>query len=251
MNQSFDDLRRRYIDRLSATKPSLEQLEQALADDALSPDDVLAVKTRAHRIAGSGGIYGFHHVSAAAFAAEDAAGRALVGSPDSETLRLAIDALRAAIEDVEESAAPRAKNGGLWGRNVAFLWPRRKKFKGRVVIVEDDPDVADLLHAELNRRGYSVEIARDAIAAIATIWNNRPHLIILDRGLPMMSGTSLFMELKQYRSTRDIPLIVLSSRPLSPVFEAPATIYHAKPFDTEELMAICMDMALIPSSNAG
>lgn len=223
-----------------------------LDEGEVTADQLLAIKIRAHHLAGSGGTYGFHHISAAAFAAEDAVGRALIGSPDPVSLRLAVSALRAAIDDARESTRPvRAKSGGLWGKNVSFLWPRRKKHKGRIVVAEDDPDVADLLHAELTRRGYDVEVARDGIAAIATVWNDPPHLIILDRGLPMMSGASLFMELKQYRPTREIPVVVLSSLPASPLYDAPATVYHHKPFDTEELMNICVDLALMPPSSAG
>ncbi|MEO1043470.1 MAG: response regulator [Pseudomonadota bacterium] len=251
-NWSFDSLRRRYVDRLRSTKPLLAAWIAALTEDQLTTEEQVAIKTCAHHLAGSGGTYGFHHISAAAFATENAAGRALVGSMDSEGLRLALFALKAAIDDIEENnLAPRTKNGGLWGANISFLWARRKKFRGRVVIIEDDPDVADLLYAEFKRRAYDVEIARDGVAAVASIWNNRPHLIILDRGLPMMSGTSVFMELKHYRATRDIPLIVLSSLPESPAFNAPSTIYHPKPFDTAQLMEMCDDLALAPASSAG
>ncbi len=243
MAPSFDRLRQRYVERLDSVAPSLHDLKRSLEEGDVEAKRIQELKECAHRLSGSGGTFGFHHLSAAAFAAEDAARRVLIGSPDRDMLRLALISLTAAIEDAKQSPLGRAKKSGLWGANVSFLWPSRRKFKGRIVIVEDDPDIADLLYAELTRRGFKVEMARDGIAAIASIWNNPPHLTIVDRDLPLMAAESLVMELKQYEETRNIPLVVLSSLPSSSVHNAPATVYHRKPFDTEELMAICLEMA--------
>ncbi|MEM6914639.1 MAG: response regulator, partial [Pseudomonadota bacterium] len=172
---SFDTLRKRYVGRLQSTRPLLTSWIEALDDGSLTTEAQLSIKACAHHLAGSGGTYGFHHISAAAFATENAVGRALVGSMDTEALRMALLALTSAIDDIEDNnLVPRSKNGGLWGTNISFLWARRKRYKGRIVIIEDDPDVADLLYAELTRRAYDVEIARDGVAAVASIWNDRP-----------------------------------------------------------------------------
>jgi len=243
MAPSFDRLRQRYVDRLDAVAPSLHDLQRCLEEGDVEAKRIQEFKECAHRLSGSGGTFGFHHLSAAAFAAEDAARRVLTGSPDKDMLHLALISLTSAIEDAKQSPPARAKKSGLWGANVSFLWPGRKKFKGRIVIVEDDPDIADLLYAELTRRGFKVELARDGIAAIASIWNDPPHLIIVDRDLPLMAAASLVIELKQYQTTRNIPLVVLSSLPASSIYNAPATAYQRKPFDTEELMTICLEMA--------
>ena len=81
-------------------------------------------------------------------------------------------------------------------------------FKKRILIVEDNADSRELLVLLLRRLGYEVAEAATGLAAIEQTRATRPDLIIMDLGLPGITGDEATARLKADPSTRDIPVIV-------------------------------------------
>jgi CheY-like chemotaxis protein len=80
--------------------------------------------------------------------------------------------------------------------------------KKRILIAEDDADSRELLVLVLRRSGYEVAEATTGLAAIEQTRATRPDLIIMDLGLPGITGDEATARLKADPSTRDIPVIV-------------------------------------------
>ena len=112
-----------------------------------------------------------------------------------------------------------------------------------VLIVEDDPDIAEGLRYNLEREGLEVVIAPTGEAGLAAALDARrpPALIILDLMLPGMSGTELCRRLRREPSTRRTPIIMLTAKTdeadrISGL-DLGADDYITKPFSVKEVMA--------------
>lgn len=80
----------------------------------------------------------------------------------------------------------------------------------RVLVVDDSLDCADSVACLLALHGHDVQVAYDGASALAKCANWRPHVVVLDIGLPDMSGLDVAQALKQCDASRDIILIALS-----------------------------------------
>lgn len=110
----------------------------------------------------------------------------------------------------------------------------------RILVVEDEPSVADLIEAVLAGEGYTVAIARDGAQGLmlARDWN--PDLILMDIMLPAVDGTTAIRRLKSDPETADVPIVAMSAgRTLRSQSEelADADAALAKPFDIDALLA--------------
>jgi DNA-binding response OmpR family regulator len=110
---------------------------------------------------------------------------------------------------------------------------------GTVVVVEDDPNIADLVDLYLRREGFRVLQAADGTAGLATIERERPRLVILDVGLP---GDVDGLEVcRRLRATSHVPVVMLTARDgeIDRVLglELGADDYVTKPFSPRELVA--------------
>ena len=108
----------------------------------------------------------------------------------------------------------------------------------RILCVEDEPSLRRTLGANLKARGYEVDLVADGTQALAMASNLRPDLIILDLGLPDMSGIDVINSLRHWTAT---PIIVLSARDTEldkvAALDAGADDYVTKPFGMGELLA--------------
>jgi DNA-binding response OmpR family regulator len=108
----------------------------------------------------------------------------------------------------------------------------------RVLVVEDDEAIAQVLQRSLRMEGYDVKIADDGIIALDVAHAFLPDLVILDLGLPRMDGIEVA---KTMRQTDDVPILVLTARDAveSRVegLDAGADDYLVKPFERQELLA--------------
>lgn len=86
----------------------------------------------------------------------------------------------------------------------------RKKAK-TILIVEDDPDISNLLEKKLNLEGFKTIKAVDGESAIALAENQKPNFVILDILLPKIEGISVLQYLHDEQKTAKIPVIVLSN----------------------------------------
>jgi two-component system KDP operon response regulator KdpE len=109
---------------------------------------------------------------------------------------------------------------------------------GRILAVDDEPQILKALATNLSVRGYDVDLATDGETAVRLAADRRPDLVILDLGLPGMSGLDVIDALRSWTTT---PIIVLSARDADPdkisALDAGADDYVTKPFSIGELMA--------------
>ena len=114
---------------------------------------------------------------------------------------------------------------------------KRKK----IIVVEDEPDLVDVVSYNLQREGYSVLTAQRGDEGLNLIRSERPDLVLLDLMLPGMDGLSICRQMKSDDSLREIPIIIASAKgEESDVvigLEMGADDYLAKPFSPRELLA--------------
>jgi putative two-component system response regulator len=116
----------------------------------------------------------------------------------------------------------------------------------RVLVVEDNAPVARLLEQELLAEGYSVESAGDGPEALERVALRAPDLILLDVGLPTLSGDEVCRRLKRDPATRLIPVIIVTAqgeaRAKLDAWEYGADDFLTKPFHLVEVTARCRSL---------
>lgn len=112
--------------------------------------------------------------------------------------------------------------------------------KARILAVDDEADILNLLDYNLRKAGFDVLQAKDGPEAIDMAGRKRPDLILLDIMLPDMEGTEVLKRLKSASGTRSIPVIMLTAKgeEIDRVlgFELGAEDYITKPFSPRELI---------------
>jgi DNA-binding response OmpR family regulator len=110
--------------------------------------------------------------------------------------------------------------------------------RGTILVVDDEPNISDLVELYLRRDGYRVVKADDGETALDAVGRHRPRLIVLDVGLPDIDGLEVC---RQVRQTSQIPVIFLTARDteIDRVLglELGADDYVTKPFSPAELVA--------------
>lgn len=110
--------------------------------------------------------------------------------------------------------------------------------KARILLVEDEPDIAEFIATELRFEGYEVHVEGDGMRGLIAARNVAPDLIILDRMLPHLDGLEFCRRL---RKTSDVPILMLTAlgdvRDRVEGLQSGANDYLPKPFDLEELLA--------------
>jgi DNA-binding response OmpR family regulator len=108
----------------------------------------------------------------------------------------------------------------------------------RVLVVEDDDEIAQVLQRSLRMEGYDVRTAGDGVTALDEAHSFLPDLVILDLGLPKLDGIDVA---KTLRRGDDVPILMLTARDAleSRVegLDAGADDYLVKPFERQELLA--------------
>jgi DNA-binding response OmpR family regulator len=109
----------------------------------------------------------------------------------------------------------------------------------RVLIVEDDDDIAQVLQRSLRMEGYDVRVAGDGVQALDDYHAYLPDLMILDLGLPRLDGIEVAKKLRD--DGQDVPILMLTARDAleSRVegLDTGADDYLVKPFERQELLA--------------
>ncbi|HEY5189836.1 MAG TPA: response regulator transcription factor [Solirubrobacteraceae bacterium] len=109
----------------------------------------------------------------------------------------------------------------------------------RVLVVEDDDAIAQVLMRSLRMEGYEVRVAEDGTAALEQAHGFLPDLVVLDLGLPGIDGIEVAKELR--RQSDDVPILILTARDAveSRVegLDAGSDDYLVKPFERQELLA--------------
>ena len=110
--------------------------------------------------------------------------------------------------------------------------------KNKILIIEDDIEISDMLNDYLSKNNYDTSIARDGINGIKIAKENNPDLIILDIMLPYKSGDEVLREVRKFS---DAPVIILSAKESIQMkvdlLKIGADDYVVKPFDLSEILA--------------
>ena len=111
-------------------------------------------------------------------------------------------------------------------------------YKPKVLIVEDDPAISNLIRTTLDTQNYQYHTAQTGSGAILDAISYNPDVIILDLGLPDMDGVDI---IKKVRSWSNLPIIVVSARSEDQdkvdALDAGADDYLTKPFSVDEFLA--------------
>lgn len=111
----------------------------------------------------------------------------------------------------------------------------------RVVCVEDEAEMIDLIRLILGRKGFEVIGAKGGKKGLEVIREEKPDLVLLDLMMPDMDGWEVYQQLKADQETRDIPVIVVTAKAQSidkvlGLHIAKVEDYISKPFSPQELM---------------
>jgi two-component system, OmpR family, response regulator MprA len=108
----------------------------------------------------------------------------------------------------------------------------------RVLVVEDDTDIAGVLRRSLDKEGYDVRVAGDGESALNEAGVFAPDAVVLDLGLPKLDGVEVCRRL---RTEGDVPILILTARDALDArvegLDSGADDYLVKPFEREELLA--------------
>ena len=111
----------------------------------------------------------------------------------------------------------------------------------RLVYIEDEPEMIDLVALILNRRGFEVLGANGGIEGLELVKRELPDLVLLDLMMPDMDGWDVYQQMKSDEMMRDIPVIVVTAKAQSidkvlGLHIAKVEDYISKPFSPQELL---------------
>ena len=111
----------------------------------------------------------------------------------------------------------------------------------RILCIEDEPDMIDLMHVILERKGYTVMGAAGGQEGAKKVVELLPDLVLLDLMMPDMDGWEVYQQMKANEQTRDIPVIIVTAKAQSidkvlGLHIAKVDDYIAKPFSPAELV---------------
>src|SRR2546428_4892696 len=198
----------RYGEALAAQINVLEVAQRALREN--SPEAIESIYRIAHALRDSGRSYGFPEVSEVA-----------------QALQQAIEDLPTRLEDLLNALRQVTSNGAADETGI--------------LVIEDDPETAHLLHLKLYAAHREIHLAKTAADAERVLEEQEISLILLDLSLADMDGRRLLVRLRDRHRTAGIPIFVLSARvgtlPKTECFALRADEYFEKPFDPETLSA--------------
>lgn len=111
----------------------------------------------------------------------------------------------------------------------------------RVVCIEDEPEMIDLVRLILGRKGFSVIGANGGVEGLETVKAEKPDLVLLDLMMPDMDGWEVYQQMKADPELRDIPVVVVTAKAQSidkvlGLHIAKVDDYITKPFGPQELL---------------
>ena len=110
-----------------------------------------------------------------------------------------------------------------------------------ILVVDDEPNIVDLLDFNLEKEGYNTIVANDGITAVDMALKEKPDLILLDVMIPKLDGISVCKKIRYALNISNIPILMISARDTESDkivgLEMGADDYITKPFQTRELMA--------------
>lgn len=122
------------------------------------------------------------------------------------------------------------------------MYRDESKAVARILVVEDESDVASLLRARLEARGHRVRVESDGKGALRSAREERPDLVVLDLMLPDVDGYVVSQELRALYSSWKVRILMLTAIGLPQAkllgYGAGADAYLTKPYDAGELLEV-------------
>jgi DNA-binding response OmpR family regulator len=111
----------------------------------------------------------------------------------------------------------------------------------RVVCIEDEPEMIDLVRLILGRKGFNVIGANGGVEGLETVRQEEPDLVLLDLMMPDMDGWEVYQQMKADPALREIPVVVVTAKAQSidkvlGLHIAKVDDYITKPFGPQELL---------------
>ena len=111
----------------------------------------------------------------------------------------------------------------------------------RVVCIEDEPEMIDLVRLILGRKGFDVIGADGGVEGLETVRREKPDLVLLDLMMPDMDGWEVYQQIKADEDLRNIPVVVVTAKAQSidkvlGLHIAKVDDYITKPFGPQELL---------------
>ena len=112
---------------------------------------------------------------------------------------------------------------------------------GRILYIEDEYDMIELVRLILGRKGFEVKGIANGRDGLAAAWQDPPDLVLLDLMMHDMDGWEVYQQMKANEATRDVPVIVLTAKAQSidrvlGLHVAKVDDYISKPFNPQELL---------------
>ncbi len=127
--------------------------------------------------------------------------------------------------------------------STAYLTTLRKtRSSKRILIVDDEKDIVNLIKYQLKAEGYQVVTAFDGLEALEKVAEEKPDLVILDIMMPKVDGWVVCHSVKGNISTRNTRVIILTAKSqfmakIKGLYIMQADIYMSKPFENTELLS--------------
>jgi DNA-binding response OmpR family regulator len=123
--------------------------------------------------------------------------------------------------------------------------------KHKLLLVDDDKDIVEMLHKKLVQEGYDVAVAFDGEEALVKVKEDNPDVILLDLMLPKRNGFEVLKEIREKHKDKWRPVIIISAKSdlesVKHSYNLEADHYLTKPCDMENLLrGINMMISLIP-----
>jgi CheY-like chemotaxis protein len=111
--------------------------------------------------------------------------------------------------------------------------------RGKILVVDDDRDIAFGTGLRLRAAGYETLMACDGVEGVASARENQPDVILLDVRMPRMDGLQALAELRRETTTKHIPVVMLSAsmRDQQLALDRGARFFQSKPYQTGHLLA--------------
>ena len=112
--------------------------------------------------------------------------------------------------------------------------------RGVVLVVEDDDELRGLYRDVLMMEGFDVHPCADGLTALRFLEHTKPVLIVLDLGLPDISGVDIYAELRAHADTHDIPVVICTGLDSAPEF--PDAKLLRKPCGPDQLLEVVREL---------
>lgn len=245
LSMPMDAIRQDYLRSLAVQREDIARLS-----DSAEVETFPGLRALAHKLAGTGKIYGFPEISEAGYALESTLRQEDIAADDvSRKTRYLLSVVERALRSVDKPApdddAPAVPPPPATAAEPADAL-RRDLSRPILLVIDDDENITRLVHTLFDPIA-DVVMRADAGAGLLAAHDMRPHLILLDEEMPGgRSGLELLQQLRDTPVTSNIPVIMMSADDsLTSIMQAlvsGAADYMIKPFDPARLLAKGSDL---------